>query len=251
MWYIYQKNYPAINSGTFAVPVAVRYNAKNILMKRGLFFTIAIIFLISCKKSAADIDVGQINSPEKWHEAYKLTINEFYDYTIAQINKNKGEVKDPTALNRKFEKKRLFYDRLLNDIDDLPLKLGYLELPYKQNEQIQLDLKRKILYDSLLFIVSPNYVAEEFLNALKNRDYDRANFVSLPDRKHYFDPLKEMDWDPRLLKIENIDCVIDNKLASCTFCCSQDTFWKEVKIRYFEGRWYNSPPKEEIGPPEE
>jgi hypothetical protein len=179
-------------------------------------------------------------------EAYEIIVLEYHAFVDDRSKKFQMGVSDTNLFRKRIEKKRKFYDDLLVQLESINMSASC-----DPERQKRLDKKYAEIYDSLLLRVSPNYVAESYLKALMNHDFDRAKVFSNSNDYDNLDMLKELKVDLGLTEIKEVDCIVNDDNASCTFCCTKDTNWKEVRLKFNNGYWFIQPSKDEVPPPEE
>jgi hypothetical protein len=213
-----------------------------------LLTIILISFLTySCKRTASDINTKKIKTPCEWLEAYEIVVLEYYEFVDKNAKKYNEGVQNSEPSREKIEKKRKFYDNLLTEIKSLPGMLKSIDMPGPCNGERKkfLDNKYKLIYDSLLLRISPNYVAESYLTALMDKDYNRLKVFSDSADYDNIDMMKELEMDLGIYEVKDISCDIKDNGAKCTFCCTKDTSWKYIKLQFDNGHWFIQPAKED------
>jgi hypothetical protein len=99
---------------------------------------------------------------------------------------------------------------------------------------------------------SPEYVAREYLTALKNKDWEVAKKHSTPEQAQNLVFADSLDIDFGILEIKDIKCKVKEDKAECTYCCSTDSgFGNYLKLRKEKGEWKVLPNKESPPPNEQ
>lgn len=86
--------------------------------------------------------------------------------------------------------------------------------------------------------------ATEYLNALKNKDFKKAKTLATEETATNLDMLESMGADLGLSEVKDVKCIVKEYEATCTFCCSKDTSFKELKLKKEAGKWLAHQPKE-------
>lgn len=222
-----------------------------------LLTIILIIFLtFSCTKTAADIDVSKITDPCECIKDQNLVTNEYYNYVVKSVKAYEAGVDNPENFRNKFEKKRIFYDNLLQDLFTKRMEMKW-DPKLRSFDNCKDDLWKNVelegtyrgIYDTLLLKISPNYVAESYLKALMDKDYQRAKFFSDSGDYDNIDMMKELKMDFGLSEVKNVNCEVKDNRAFCSFCCTADTMWKDMRLSFDKGHWIIQPAKDEVPPP--
>ena len=92
---------------------------------------------------------------------------------------------------------------------------------------------------------SPNSVATRYLTFLMHKNYDKAKKLATKETAQNLDMMKVLDSDFGITVVKDVKCkIVTNDEASCTFCCSKDTSFKELKLRKEGNQWLAHQPKE-------
>jgi len=86
--------------------------------------------------------------------------------------------------------------------------------------------------------------ATEYLNALKNKDFDKAKTLATKETAQNLDMMKSLGTDFGLTEVKDVKCTVKENEATCTFCCTKDTSFKELKLKKDGDKWLAHQPKE-------
>ena len=86
--------------------------------------------------------------------------------------------------------------------------------------------------------------ATEYLNTLKNKDFEKAKTLATKETAAYLDMMKQMGGDFGLTEVKDVKCTVKENEATCTFCCTKDTNFKELKLKKEGDKWLAHQPKE-------
>lgn len=86
--------------------------------------------------------------------------------------------------------------------------------------------------------------ATEYLNALKNKDFDKAKTLATKETAQNLDMMKSLGTDFGLTEVKDVKCTVKENEATCTFCCTKDTSFKELKLKKEGDKWLAHQPKE-------
>lgn len=86
--------------------------------------------------------------------------------------------------------------------------------------------------------------ATDYLNALKSKDYDKAKSFATKETATYLDMMKSMGTDMSITEVKDVKCTIKENEATCTFCCTKDTSFKELKLKKEGEKWLAHQPKD-------
>ena len=86
--------------------------------------------------------------------------------------------------------------------------------------------------------------ATEYLNALKNKDFDKAKTLATKETAQNLDMMKSLGTDFGLTEVKDVNCTVKENEATCTFCCTKDTSFKELKLKKEGDKWLAHQPKE-------
>lgn len=91
---------------------------------------------------------------------------------------------------------------------------------------------------------SPEYVARQYLTALRNKDWETAKIYSTKEARLNIDMMASLGSDFRITEIKDIECRKRGNNAICTFCCSEDTGFKQIYlVMQDDGQWFQHHPK--------
>jgi hypothetical protein len=68
----------------------------------------------------------------------------------------------------------------------------------------------------------PDKVASAYLNALKEKNYEKAKELGTKDTKDMLDALVKSQMAPEVTEVKDVKCTEDGNTATCTYCCSKD-----------------------------
>lgn len=68
----------------------------------------------------------------------------------------------------------------------------------------------------------PDKVASAYLNALKEKNYEKAKELGTKDTKDMLDALVKSQMAPEVTEVKDIKCTEEGNTATCTYCCSKD-----------------------------
>ena len=86
--------------------------------------------------------------------------------------------------------------------------------------------------------------ATDYLNALKNKDFDKAKTLATKETAQNLDMMKSLGTDFGLTEVKDVKCTVTGDKAVCTFCCTKDTSFKELKMKKDGDKWLADQPKE-------
>lgn len=98
---------------------------------------------------------------------------------------------------------------------------------------------------------SPEYIAKQYLLALKNKDWETAKKYGTKELSQYIDMSKQYNDNFGVTDARNINCQIKDRektLAVCTFCCSTDTNFTRLKLQKTATGWLVIPHNKEAPP---
>ncbi len=91
---------------------------------------------------------------------------------------------------------------------------------------------------------NPKSVATKYLTCLMKKDYDKAKTLATPETAQNLSMMQSMGADFGLTVVKDVKCIVSGNEATCTFCCTKDTSFKELKMRKEGGKWLAHQPKE-------
>ncbi len=228
-------------------------------MKKIIFISAGFLFLLaSCggKKSSKDIKVGEIKTACEWLTDIEIVTNEyaaFLEKTAAEFKAKYKEGEVPEAEVKTFEEKASFYEKLLEDLDKLPAEkkwgsefgeckdfLSRMAAVAMLEEKIMSTLKPEIQGS----MSSVTLCAQEYLKALKDKDWDKAKTMATKETAQNLDMMNSLGTDFGLTEVKDVKCVTVGNEATCTFCCTKDTSFKELKLKKEGKVWLAHQPKE-------
>lgn len=92
----------------------------------------------------------------------------------------------------------------------------------------------------------PESVATDYLNALKNKEWDKAKALGNEDTKAKIDGIKSFGGDAGITEIKDVKCEVNGNDAECSFCCMKDGASK-VKLVKDGDKWIVNDKKETGG----
>lgn len=231
-------------------------------MKKLMFVSVGCLFLlISCgggKKTAKDIDPNKIKSLCEWLTAIEIVTNEY----AAWLEKSAGEFKAkngaeiPEADVKKFEEQKAFYEKLLKDIEKVPSDkkwsddasaMGKCDNFLARTLAIAVTSEKissELLPNAEGYLNTVTTIAQKYLQALKDKDYETAKTYATKETAQNLDMMKSLSSDFGLTEVKDVKCAIEADMATCTFCCTKDTSFKELKLKKEGTGWLAHQPKE-------
>ncbi len=91
---------------------------------------------------------------------------------------------------------------------------------------------------------NPKSVATKYLTYLMQKNYDKAKTIATKETAANLDMMNSLGTDFGITVVKNVVCKVKNDEATCTFCCTKDTSFKELKMRKEGGQWLAHQPKE-------
>lgn len=89
----------------------------------------------------------------------------------------------------------------------------------------------------------PEKVATEYLNALKNKDWDKAKSLGNEDTKAKVDGIKGFGGDAGIKEVKDVKCEVKENDATCSFCCMTSGNGS-VKLKKEGDKWVVADKKE-------
>jgi|GEM_PF-6834154 len=90
---------------------------------------------------------------------------------------------------------------------------------------------------------SPEYVAEAYLKALRDKNWDEAKSLGNEDTKAKIDGIKGFGGDAGILSVRNVDCIVSGNTADCSFCCMKEGNGTLKLVKEY-GKWIVNDKKE-------
>jgi hypothetical protein len=86
---------------------------------------------------------------------------------------------------------------------------------------------------------TPEYVAKQYLTALKDKDWETAKKYATKNTCDELDMAKELGTDFGIIEIKDIRCEGDEDSKRCFFCCSKDSVFSCIHVIRDEqdGKW--------------
>ncbi len=91
---------------------------------------------------------------------------------------------------------------------------------------------------------NPKSAATKYLKCLLKKDYDKAKTLATKETASNLDMMKVLGTDFGLTEVKDVKCFVNGNTATCTFCCTKDTSFKELKMINEGGKWLAHQPKE-------
>ncbi len=91
---------------------------------------------------------------------------------------------------------------------------------------------------------SAEKAATDYLNSLKSKDFDKAKTLATKETSAYLDFMVQMGADFGLTEVKDVKCKVEGDNATCTFCCTKDTNFKDLKLKKEGDKWLAHQPKE-------
>lgn len=89
---------------------------------------------------------------------------------------------------------------------------------------------------------TPEKVAETFLNAVNNKNFEKAKELSTPESHQMIDLIsnfaknvEETEAVEKVIKIGT--CNIEGEAATCDYCCDSEGKETTIKLKLIEGQW--------------
>ncbi len=95
----------------------------------------------------------------------------------------------------------------------------------------------------------PEKVATEYLNALKNKEWDKAKALGNEDTKAKVDGIKGFGGDAGITEVKDVKCEVKENEAECSFCCMKEGGSSKLKLVKEGDKWIVND-KKEMGAPE-
>lgn len=92
----------------------------------------------------------------------------------------------------------------------------------------------------------PEKVATEYLNALKDKNWDKAKELGNEDTKAKVDGIKGFGGDAGITEVKDVKCTVTDNNAECTFCCMKEGDGK-LKLVKEGDKWIVNDKKESSG----
>jgi len=84
---------------------------------------------------------------------------------------------------------------------------------------------------------SPKYITEQYLLALKEKNWEKAKIYTDDTGVSNINCMKEMNQDMGLTDVKNIKCEIKNEKAVCSFCCMKNDTNPSINLRKINDIW--------------
>lgn len=89
----------------------------------------------------------------------------------------------------------------------------------------------------------PEKVATDYLNALKNKEWDKAKALGNEDTKAKVDGIKSFGGDAGITEVKDVKCDVKETEAVCTFCCMKEGA-NQIKLVKDGEKWIVNDKKE-------
>lgn len=90
----------------------------------------------------------------------------------------------------------------------------------------------------------PEKVATEYLNALKNKEWDKAKALGNEDTKAKIDGIKGFGGDAGITEVKDVKCEVKENEAECSFCCMKEGGSSKLKLVKEGDKWIVNDKKE-------
>lgn len=90
----------------------------------------------------------------------------------------------------------------------------------------------------------PEKVATEYLNALKNKEWDKAKAMGNEDTKAKVDGIKGFGGDAGITEVKDVKCEVKENEAECSFCCMKEGGSSKLKLVKEGDKWIVNDKKE-------
>lgn len=90
----------------------------------------------------------------------------------------------------------------------------------------------------------PEKVATDYLNALKNKEWDKAKELGNEDTKAKIDGIKSFGGDVGIIEVKDVKCEVKDNEAECSFCCMKDGESSTLKLVKEGNKWIVNDKKE-------
>ena len=234
-------------------------------MKKITSFVI-LLFLLSCGgnsiKNAKDIKLDKIKTPCEWLQCYNVAVSEYLTFLLAKKESfsestKTGEISEGEITS--FEETKSFYVKLIEDLKTLQKSKGWddgvsvnscnKDIKYENIINDYAKANDEILPEIELAMYPGVKEAKEYLMALMNKDFDKCKTLATKETAQNLDMMKSLGTDFGLTEVKDVKCKTKDNEAKCTFCCTQDTSFKELILKKEGDKWLAHQPKET--PPEE
>jgi hypothetical protein len=116
-----------------------------------------------------------------------------------------------------------------------------------------LTIMKKVLFGvlAIAFLAScgakgngPEKVATEYLNALKNKEWDKAKALGNEETKAKIDGIKGFGGDAGITEVKDVKCEVKENEAECSFCCMKEGGSSKLKLVKEGDKWIVNDKKE-------
>lgn len=90
----------------------------------------------------------------------------------------------------------------------------------------------------------PEKVATDYLNALKNKEWDKAKEMGNEDTKAKIDGIKGFGGDAGITEVKDVKCEVKDNEAECSFCCMKEGGSSKLKLVKEGDKWIVNDKKE-------
>lgn len=90
----------------------------------------------------------------------------------------------------------------------------------------------------------PEKVATEYLNALKNKEWDKAKALGNEETKAKIDGIKGFGGDAGITEVKDVKCEVKENEAECSFCCMKEGGSSKLKLVKEGDKWIVNDKKE-------
>ncbi len=95
----------------------------------------------------------------------------------------------------------------------------------------------------------PETVATEYLNALKSKNWEKAESLATEDTKQKISMLKTFG-ESGITDVKDVKCEVVADEATCEFCCAKENETSKISLKKVDGKWVVNDPKEVPTAPE-
>jgi len=230
------------------------------IMKKTTYLFI-LFLLTSCGgagiKTAKDIKLDKIKTPCEWLKCYNIAVSEYLSFLLAKKESFTQDVKKAPVSEGEitsFEETKNFYVKLVEDLKALQKTKGWddgvsvnscsKEIKYENVINDYAKATNEVLPQIELIMYPGAKEATAYLKALMKKDFDIAKTLATKETAQNLDMMKSLGTDFGLTDVKDVKCRAEGDKATCTFCCTTDTSFKELKMQREGDKWLAHQPKE-------